>query len=136
FGGRISLDMIPILLLAFWEGPLAGVVCGMLYGYIDILIERVGFIHPMQVLIDYPLAFATLGLAGFARHCRPAVMAAAVVGVAALRLACHVTTGMIWFTHGQFGPSLTYNLGYMVPDTIVAAVLVPALVMALRRADA
>src|SRR3712207_7401794 len=63
FGGSISLEMVPLILLALRQGPWVGIVAGAAYGLLDLAIEPF-IVHPVQVLFDYPLAFGVLGLAG------------------------------------------------------------------------
>ena len=135
-GGRISLDLVPILVIAEWEGLELGVLCGVLYGFLDIQLEQVNMVHPLQMLLDYPLAFGSLGLAGIARGAGAPWLSAAVVAACLLRLLCHIVVGVIWYTHGYVALSFYYNITFMGPDTVMAAVLVPALVLALRGRDA
>lgn len=62
-GGSISLVMIPIIVLAFRRGWMAGVVAGFLVGIIKLLLG--GYVvHPVQLILDYPLPYAVIGLAG------------------------------------------------------------------------
>lgn len=61
-GGGISLQMIPILLIAIRWGLLAGVSTGMLIGFIDIA-TGVPVYHWAQVFLDHCLANAAVGMA-------------------------------------------------------------------------
>ena len=74
-GGSITLaSMVPIIWLALRRGPKIGIATGILYGIIQFMLLPYA-IDPVQVLLDYPLAFAVLGLAGFFQT-RPVVGAA------------------------------------------------------------
>ncbi len=66
YGGSISLEMVPLILLALRQGPWVGIVSGVVYSFLNLLSDPQVF-HPIQVLFDYPLAFGVLGLAGFFR---------------------------------------------------------------------
>lgn len=66
-GGSVTLDMLPIFYVAFWRGPSMGIGAGALSGVIQLLL-RPFVVHPVQVLLDYPLAMAACGLAGFFRR--------------------------------------------------------------------
>jgi len=66
-GGSITLELLPILYVAFWLGPVHGVSAGVLSGLIQLLL-RPFVVHPVQVLLDYPLPMAAAGLAGYLRH--------------------------------------------------------------------
>ena len=56
--------MVPIIWLALRRGPKVGITTGVIYGIIQFIILPYA-IDPIQVLLDYPLAFGVLGLAGF-----------------------------------------------------------------------
>lgn len=151
-GGSISLGMLPIIVLALRRGWLVGTATGAVCGVIDgLLIERY-FFHPVQVALDYPIAFAAVGLAGLgaaallraasdARWARVGGMTLAwsVLGGAS-RLAAHWVSGLVFFAAnapaGQAAwlYSLVYNASYMVPSTLVVAVLAAVIVPALDRA--
>src|SRR5690606_23361396 len=63
-GGSITLEMLPIFVLAFRRGGVAGLMGGGLFGVLQIILG--GYIyHPVQVILDYPAAFLVLGVAGF-----------------------------------------------------------------------
>ncbi|MGZ0049886.1 energy-coupled thiamine transporter ThiT [Brevibacillus gelatini] len=134
-GGSVSLVMVPIALLAVRRGLLAGVVTGLLVGLLQLL-QGATLVHPVQAVLDYPLAFAALGLTGFVRLAgREGKMQRIVllwggllVGVLG-RLVCHFTSGVIWF--GEYAPegmpvalySFVYNITYLVPEMIIAGVV-------------
>ena len=69
-GGTISLSMVPILVLALRRGVFPGVIAGVLFGCVDYLIEPF-FVAPIQVLLDYPIAFGAVGLAGLGSGALP-----------------------------------------------------------------
>lgn len=77
--------------------------------------------YPTQIILDYPLAFGALGLAGAFRN-RPVIG----VGVGILgRFACHFISGVVFF--GQYAwagwnvyaYSAAYNATYLVPEFII-----------------
>jgi thiamine transporter len=127
-GGAITLGtMVPLLVLCLRRGPAVGCVTGALYGIFEGWIISGGrfFMHPVQVILDYPLAFGLLGLAGFF----PKFPAFGVTVGALARYASHVVSGVIFFS--QYAPkgqplwlySLGYNALYLGPDFAVAIVL-------------
>ena len=65
-GGSVTLDMVPIFYVAFWQGPWTGVATGALAGVVQFVLRPFA-VHPVQVFLDYPLAMAACGLAGFFR---------------------------------------------------------------------
>ncbi len=65
-GGSITLELLPVFYIAFLRGPWHGVAAGLVSGTIQ-LILRPFIVHPAQVLLDYPIAMAVAGVAGFLR---------------------------------------------------------------------
>jgi thiamine transporter len=134
-GGSVSLVMVPIALIALRRGLLAGVITGLIVGELNHLIG--GYVvHYIQLLLDYPLAFAALGLAGLIRlsqYDNPksrimALWSGLFVAVAG-RFVCHFISGIVWF--GEYAPpgtpvplySFLYNITYLLPEMIIAGVV-------------
>ncbi len=129
YGGSINLSGLPIVAMALRHGVKTGATTGALFGIVDFMLNPYYF-HPIQVILDYPLAFAVLGagtglaaatVAQDRRGMRWVVMGA--LGFAGiLRLAIHWVSGMVFFAH--FTPegqpvwlySLTYNVSYVAPE--------------------
>jgi thiamine transporter len=139
YGGSISLEMVPLILLALRQGPFVGVVAGTAYGLLDLAIEPIA-LHPVQVIFDYPLAFGVLGIAGFFRPTLWGAIAGTVVAVLA-RFLCHFVSGVVFFA--SYAPegwnpylySAVYNAGYLVPSLAIALVAVAVLLRALEGAQ-
>ena len=139
FGGSISLEMVPLILLALRQGPFVGVVAGAAYGLLDLAVEPVA-LHPVQVIFDYPLAFGVLGFAGLFRPTVRGAILGTVVAVAA-RFLCHYVSGVAFFTStfpegwNPYVYSAAYNAGYLVPSLLIALVVVVVLLRALEGAQ-
>ena len=139
FGGSVSLEMIPLIVLALRQGWRVGVVAGAAYGLLDLVIDPY-VVHPLQLLLDYPLAFGALGLAGlFKPTIRGAVIGATVAVLA--RFVCHFLSGVIFFA--SYAPegwnpylySAAYNAAYLVPSLAIAIVVTVVLLKALQGAQ-
>jgi thiamine transporter len=136
FGGSISLEMVPLILLALRQGPLVGIVGGAAYGLLDLAVEPF-VVHPVQVLFDYPLAFGVLGIAGFFPPTVRGAIFGTIAAVAA-RFLCHYVSGVVFFTSTfpeGWNPlvySAVYNAAYLVPSLAVALIAVVALLRALE----
>ena len=148
-GGSITLaSMLPLLWYAHRFGLRAGLLAGLAYGVLQ-FIQNPEFYAPLQVLLDYPLAFACIGLAGLflRREDKGAgrnlvFLLAGVLTGSIARAACHIVSGAVFFA--EYAPagmnvwlySLGYNGGYLGADTVICLVLtVPLwLVTAKRRA--
>lgn len=134
YGGSITLESIPILYVALWLGWRAGVQTGVLCGLLQLLLDA-HIYHPVQVLLDYPVAFGLLGLAPLVGTAIPGIGAIpGIVAACALRFVSHFASGIIFFaSYAPEGTSVwaysaTYNASYIVPDAILACVLVPLLI--------
>ena len=63
-GGSVTLaSLIPIMLYSYMFGVRRGVVIGTIYGLLQ-FIQEPYFYHPMEFLLDYPIAFGAIGLTG------------------------------------------------------------------------
>jgi len=127
-GGSVSLGGLPVLLIAARHGFVTGSLCGALFGVL-LLTSRPFIVHPLQFLLDYPIAYATLGLAGFTAWQTPLKAATATTVANFVRLHCHVVAGAVFFvtdtdTLSQaLAASYAYNLSHMLPETLLFAVL-------------
>lgn len=132
FGGSITLfRMFFICFIGFLYGTRAGIITGVAYGLLDFILGPY-VIHPVQLLLDYPIAFGLLGLAGLLRQSKYGMIKGYLLGVLG-RYLCHVITGVIFFSEyaGEQNPilySLGYNASYIVPEAIatVLVLLIPA----------
>lgn len=150
-GGKVSLEMLPILVLALRRGVGPGVLAGAIWGGFDYLFDPV-FVTPIQVLLDYPIAFGTVGLAGLGSAMwrsvdqRSGALAATIAAVPWMllgmtgRFASSFLSGMIFF--GSYAPkgqpvwlySLLYNASYLLPSMIGCVAAALLVIPALQRA--
>lgn len=67
-GGSITLaSMLPLIIYSYVFGARKGVFAGVIYGVLQCL-QSPQIYQPLQVLLDYPIAFACIGLAGIAKN--------------------------------------------------------------------
>ncbi len=125
-GGSVTAgSMVPILWLALRRGAKVGLFAATVYGLVQLAVEPFIY-HPAQVLLDYPIAFGMLGLAGFFQN-RPFV--GVNVGIWG-RLLAHFISGIIFF--GSYAPegmspvvySAFYNGGYILPELAISIYIV------------
>ena len=63
-GGSVTLfSLLPIMIYSFAFGIRKGVLLGFIYGILQ-FIQEPWFYHPIQFMLDYPLAFSAIGLTG------------------------------------------------------------------------
>lgn len=127
-GGSVTLfGMLPIILLGYILGTKWGLLGGTCTGIINLIFG--GYvIHPAQLVLDYVLAFAVMGLSGLVRNKKNGLTLGYIVGVGA-RYICFVLSGWIFF--GEYAPAnfsaLTWALWYNI--TFVAAEAVMTLIV-------
>lgn len=134
-GGSVSAgSMVPLLLFSIRWGVGPGLLVGSLYGLLDFILKPY-FYHPIQFLLDYPLAFGLLGLAGlgYINENRDnlkqygLIIAGVALGIFA-RMVSHVLSGVVFFAEfaGSQNPwiySIVYNATYLVPEFIISALI-------------
>lgn len=118
-GGSITLaSLLPLMIFSYMFGVKKGVFAGMIYGILQ-AIQDPWLIHPAQFLLDYPVAFAAIGLAGMFRSVKAfenkPQIAFALGGVVAslLRFLSHILSGVFAFSEyaGDQNPWI-YSMGY------------------------
>lgn len=124
--GSVTLaSMLPLMLFAASYGVGPGLLAGAAYGLLQYL-QGGWFVHPIQFLLDYPLAFALIGLAGLYKYMPKAwsqwsIYAAMVLG--ALGRCISATLAGIFYWETAPWASLVYNGAYLVPDTLICIAL-------------
>ena len=138
-GGSITLfSMFFICFIGYLYGPKIGIMTGVAYGILQLILGP--YIYaPLQVLLDYPLAFGALGLAGFFSNKKFGLTTGVIVGILG-RYICHVISGYVFFA--SYAPegmnpmiyTLGYNATYILPELIATVILVslPPVVKALK----
>lgn len=128
FGGSITLfSMMFICLIGYIYGAKTGLITGVAYGILQFITGP--YIYaPLQVLLDYPLAFGALGLAGFFSTKKHGLITGYLVGAFG-RYICHVISGYIFFASyapenvNPFLYTLGYNATYIIPEAIATVVI-------------
>lgn len=112
-GGSITLaSLLPIMLFAYVYGPKKGILVGVIYGVLQALQDPY-IVHPAQFLLDYPVAFAMVGLAGVFANLKKLeklpqvkfVLGAILAGI--FRFISHVLSGV--FAFGAYASSTGMN---------------------------
>lgn len=136
-GGSVTLaSLVPLALYSYMFGIRKGLVAGVVYGFLQ-FIQSPQFYEPTQALLDYPIAFGVIGLAGIGRKfkwLKGNMFLEFSVGLAiacVMRYAAHAISGYFVFGGGKIGwAALSYSLAYnsfvfvdLAVDIIVAAAL-------------
>ena len=126
-GGSVTAaSMVPIIWLALRRGPKVGLFAATVYGVVQLALGPEGIYYPAQVLLDYPIAFGLLGLAGFFQK-RPFLgVNIGIIG----RFLAHFLSGIIFFA--SYAPegmhpaiySAVYNGGYLLAELAISIYVV------------
>ena len=133
-GGTVTpFSMLPIAVVAYLLGTRTGVMAGTSLGLINLIVNPY-VIHPLQLLLDYPIAFASLGIGGFARDTKAGLPLVYLIGIFG-RFICSTASGVIFFASYAEGTgmnpllySVVYNGTYIGAEgaiTILILLLPP-----------
>lgn len=139
-GGSITAaSMLPLMLFSYVYGMGPGCLVGALYGVLQFIIEPY-FLSVPQMLLDYPIAFGMMGLAGLFSKMDDENLGLTVGVVLASvgRFVAAVLSGVIFFAEyaGDQNPwvySIVYNGSYMLPECIICVILCLAVGLRLAR---
>lgn len=130
-GGSITpASFLPMVIYIAAFGPGRGLVLGCAYGLLQ-LIQGAYVVHPVQLLVDYPMAYGAMALGGLVRYIKMPrwlkLPSAVVLGYLG-RYAMAVLSGTVFFAEyagGQnaFVYSAVYNLSYLGFDCLVCAIV-------------
>ena len=124
-------SMIPLIIFTIRWGLARGFIVCALFGLLTLFTDNT-VVHPIQFILDYPLPYGVVALGGisFMKNKKnfwgyaPFIILGFV-----LRMTSHILSGVVFFK--KFTPpgktpliySLTYNLGYLVPEMLITLVL-------------
>ena len=121
-GGSVTFaSLLPLMIYCAMFGTRRGVVVCLIYGFLQAL-QDTYIIHPVQFLLDYPLAFGMIGVSGFFCERTPlkknkliAFIVGAVIAVV-LRYACHICSGVFAFADyadlETYDTAIAYSFAY------------------------
>jgi len=146
YGGSISLEMLPLVLMGLRNGPKWGGISALAFSILKLIL---GFSNVLYcatliaqigcILLDYVLAFTVLGLAGLFikllykgnKNLVAILVSTVIVGV--LQFICSFLSGwLLWGSYaweGYSAPaySFLYNGSYMLPNIIICTLVIAAL---------
>lgn len=123
-GGSVTLaSLLPLMIYSMMFGTRRGIIVCLIYGALQAL-QDPWIIHPMQFMLDYPLAFGMIGVSGifaeknvfkFKGGKLVAFIAGGIVAVC-LRYASHVLSGVYAFAdlteYKSYTAAAAYSLSY------------------------
>ncbi len=137
-GGKfLSLGMVPIICFSMYRGWRWGVLAGVSFGFLYLILDF-SVVHPVQFILDYPLAFGLVGFAGVVSP-KSSILKIELATLMAcfLRFLAHAISGAVFFSQyaGLKNPwlySIGYNASYMIPTTVFCMILVPIIVKRMK----
>ena len=120
-GGSIGFAMIAVLIIAFRRGWLPAILTGLIMGLLD-LATGAYILHPAQLLLDYVLPYALVGLVGFLKPLFDGtderkskilwLISGTIIG-GMLKFLSHYLAGVIFWANPE---NFAWNLNSMNPD--------------------
>jgi len=126
-GGSVSAaSMVPLLWFSLRRGLRSGLEVCCIYGLVHMVLPGSYIVDPLQALLDYPIAFGALGLAGLFKKYPLIGVTTGIIG----RFSAHFLSGVIFF--GIYAPegmhpaiySAIYNGGYLIIELIVSITII------------
>lgn len=145
-GGSVTVfSQVPIISMGYIFGPAWGLATGFTFSLLQVVFGLSSFSYVKGIvayivlaLFDYIVPYTLLGLGGIFKgkfKNTSLELTAGTLMVCVIRFLCHFGTGItIWgeWTEGKavkevLAYSLSYNAGYMIPETIITLVGILAL---------
>ena len=145
-GGSIGFAMIAVIIISYRRGWWQGILTGLIMGLLDIATSAY-ILHPAQLLLDYILPYALVGIAGFFRplfirsDAKRGKVIALIIGTVVgglAKLLSHYLAGVIfWNDPNAFAWNLNemnvnlycflYNFAFIGPSIVLTGALVLAI---------
>ena len=131
-GGSITaFSMFALFLVSYLFGPRQGILAGLAYGLIDLVINPY-VIHPVQLFMDYPLGFGAIGIGGLLSNTDFGMIKGYCLGVLGRYLVVVISGIIFWGMYAAEGFnavswSFFYNMTYILPEAVatVAILTIP-----------
>jgi thiamine transporter len=128
FGGSVTLmSMLFICFIGYLYGAKVSIPVAIAYGILQLIIKPQIY-FPLQIIIDYPLAFGALGLAGFFSKSRHGLVKGYIVGIVGRWVVASIS-GYIFFAEYAWEGwhplpyTLAYNGAYIFTEGVVTIIL-------------
>lgn len=128
YGGSITLlSMLVVCLPGYFFGLGTGILTGIAYGVLQLLIDPY-VLYPLQLVVDYLLAFGALGLSGLFSSSRNGLIKGYIAAILG-RFVFTVISGWIFFgvyAWEGWAPlpySLAYNASYIFSEAAITIII-------------
>lgn len=129
FGGSVTMfSMLFVCLTGYFYGPSIGIVSGLAFGFMNLIFNPY-IVHPVQLILDYILAFSALGISGFFANSKNGLIKGYLAGVLG-RYIFSILSGWIFF--GQYAwdgwaalpYAIAYNGAYLAIEAILTVIII------------
>jgi thiamine transporter len=127
-GGTVTLcSTMFLVVVSYWFGVSTGVLCGFVFGLLQMIFSA-SLVHPIQILLDYPLSYAAFGLGGLFAGKKHGLQIGYVVGCLG-RFAANFASGVIFYSdyapEGQSAVlySAVYNATYVGIEMVMTIIV-------------
>lgn len=128
-GGAVTLlSMLVICLPGYMFGIGTGIMTGIAYGVLQLLIDLY-ILYPMQVVVDYFLAFGALGLSGIFCNSKNGLIKGYIIGILgryvfAVLSGCLFFSAYAWEGWNPLLYSLVYNGIYIFTEAVITIIII------------
>jgi len=130
YGGAVTpASMLFVMIPAYMFGPAIGLLAGVTHGLLQLVIDPQVY-HPVQLLLDYPIAFGLLGLSGVFAKSQFGLLIGTIVGCIG-RWAASTISGVVFFSEyakdwnmGPWQYSIAYNGSYIGIELVIILIVV------------
>ena len=128
YGGSITLfSMLFATLTGYFCGPKWGLLSGVVLGILNLVIDPY-ILFPLQLVLDYILAFGALGLSGFFSEKKYGLYIGYIVAIIG-RFLCSFLSGFLFFA--EYAPegmnpvwySFIYNILYIGGEGVLTLIV-------------
>lgn len=129
FGGSVTMfSMLFVCLTGYFYGPSIGIISGLAFGFMNLIFNPY-VVHPIQLILDYILAFSALGISGFFVNSKNGLVKGYLAGVLG-RYLFSILSGWIFF--GEYAwegwaalpYAVVYNGAYLIVEAILTIILI------------
>ena len=142
YGGSITLaSMVPVVWLSlrrgFYPGILAGAIFGILALFVDVMLLPFSPIAtPIQAIIEYPIAFGVLGIAGIFKRKTVSFCILGLGSAVMIKFLFHYFVGVFFWAYvyefptewGQYLWPAIYNGSFLAVEFVISALILAVLV--------
>lgn len=129
FGGSVTMfSMLFICLTGYFYGHRVGIISGLAFGLMN-LIFKPYIVHPIQLILDYILAFSALGISGFFVNSKNGLVKGYLAGVLG-RYLFSILSGWIffgeyaWEGYASLPYSIVYNGAYLSIEAVLTILVI------------